>query len=275
MAENELKSSDRFPEGIWWSWNLHHEAFPSTCHRTQLWLTLFWKPFFPALFPCDSYICEQQASLPFTLNFPRQPPVEMYWANNRVRVARCSQQRHQCPCHSEEKSLFRKCKCTWHLHSDPHTPQCHSLLHFILGRNASSYNAGHSSRCWNTRVALFGALILKTNTQSQTQIQHLSLNCLTKAFLTTNPSCNCNKLSKECRIDTSFLHSSSPVLPYNNCHHIAENRGQSLLTEQSMQKHSRENVCSITSGTVTSQKNQAWQNRSCLNSHRVWKLSCH
>lgn len=150
---------------------------------------------------------------------------------------------------------------------------------FFSGQEWSSYNDGHSSRCWNTRVALFGALILKTNTQSQTQIQHLSLNCRTKEFLSTNPSLNCNKLPKECRIDTSFLHSNSPVLPYSNCHHIAENsrntEGQSLLTEQSMQKHYRGNVCSITLVTVRSQKKQVWQNRSCLNSHRVWKLSCH
>lgn len=274
MAENELKSSDRFPEGIWWRWNLHHEAFPSTCHRTQLWLTLFWKPFFPALFPCDSYICEQQASPPFTLNFPRQPPVEMYWANNRVRVASAHSNVTNVPVTLWRKVTLQEMQVHLTFTQWPSHPTVPFTAAFSSGQECKFI------QCWSLQQMLehqsgFGALILKTNTQSQTQIQHLSLNCLTKAFLTTNPSLNCNKLSKECRIDTSFLHSSSPVLPYNNCHHIAENRGQSLLTEQSMQKHYRENVCSITLGTVTNQKNQAWQNRSCLNSHRVWKLSCH
>lgn len=31
---------------------------------------------------------------------------------------------------SEEKLFFRKWKSTRHLHSEPHTPQCHLLLHF-------------------------------------------------------------------------------------------------------------------------------------------------
>lgn len=79
--------------------------FPTPVTVMQLWLSLFWKPFFPALFPYGSYFSyEQQASLPFTLNCPRQPPVEMHWANKGVRVARCSQQCHWCPCHFPTKS---------------------------------------------------------------------------------------------------------------------------------------------------------------------------
>lgn len=78
--------------------------FPTPVTGMQLWLALFWKPFFPALFPYDSYFSyEQQECLPFTLNFPRQTPVEMYWANNGVRVARCPQQCHHCPCHFPKK----------------------------------------------------------------------------------------------------------------------------------------------------------------------------
>lgn len=81
------------------------EHFPTPVTVMQLWLSLFWKPFFPALFPYGSYFSyEQQASLPFTLNCPRQPPVEMHWANKGVRVARCPQQCHRCPCHLLKKS---------------------------------------------------------------------------------------------------------------------------------------------------------------------------
>lgn len=83
--------------------------FPTPVTVMQLWLSLFWKPFFPALFPYGSYFSyEQQASLPFTLNCPRQPPVEMHWANKGVRVARCSQQCHWCPCHFPTKVILQE-----------------------------------------------------------------------------------------------------------------------------------------------------------------------
>lgn len=96
----------------------------------QLWLSLFWKPFFPALFPYGSYFSyEQQASLPFTLNCPRQPPVEMHWAKGWERQGAHSNVT-DVPVTFWRKAILQKWNCTWHLHSEPHTPQCHLLLHF-------------------------------------------------------------------------------------------------------------------------------------------------
>lgn len=152
------------------------EHFPTPVTVMQLWLSLFWKPFFPALFPYGSYFSyEQQASLPFTLNCPRQPPVEMHWANKGVRVARCPQQCHRCPCHLLKKSHSSGNGTAPEIYTANLTPHsaiyCYIFLTHILtaigssqgsgvplpshpqvsvflGRNASSYNADHSSRCW-------------------------------------------------------------------------------------------------------------------------------
>lgn len=46
MAENKSKFSDEFTEGIGWRWNLHHEAFPNTCHSD----TAVTEPLLEALF---------------------------------------------------------------------------------------------------------------------------------------------------------------------------------------------------------------------------------
>lgn len=174
MAENESKSSDRFTEGIWWRWNLHHEAFPNTYHRDaavtdplletlfssfiSLWFVHLWTAGI-------SFLCSQ---LPKTTT-SRDVLGKQQGESGKVLTAVSPMSLSL----SEEKSLFRKWKCSWHLHSEPHTPQCHLLLHFSLRRNASSYNDGHSSRCWNTSVALFGALISVFSTHEQTSKQIL------------------------------------------------------------------------------------------------------
>lgn len=175
--------------------------FPTPVTVMQLWLSLFWEPFFPALFSYGSYFSyEQQASLPLTLNCPRQPPVEMHWTNKGVRMARCSQQCHQCPCHLPKKNHSSGNGTAPDIYTVNLTPHsaiyCYIFLTHILtaigssqgsgvplpshpqvsvflGRNAGSYNADHSSRCWNTRVALFGASISVFSTHEQTSKQIL------------------------------------------------------------------------------------------------------
>lgn len=158
----------------------------------------------PALLPSDSYF-SLQASLAFTLSCPRQPPLEMHWANNGVGVARCSQQRHQCPwhfvkktfCDFLKKSFFRKWNCTWHLHSEALTSQCPVLLHFPYTHPHSHWKLmkirvplpSHPKvsrrqecefiQCWslqqmlNTRVAPFGASIAVFSIHEQTSKQIL------------------------------------------------------------------------------------------------------
>lgn len=164
----------------WRDWVKMEFAPRSICQHLSQWCSCDWassgNPFFPALFPYGSYFSyEQQASLPFTLNCPRQPPVEMHWANKGVRVARCPQQCHRCPCHLLKKSHSSGNGTAPDIYTANLTPHsaiyCYIFLTHILtaigssqgsgvplpshpqvsvflGRNASSYNADHSSRCW-------------------------------------------------------------------------------------------------------------------------------
>lgn len=125
----------------------------------------------------------------------------MHWANNGVRVARGSQQCHQCPCHFLKKShssgngnapdiytanptphsaIYRYIFLTLILRatgssqgSESHCPATQRCQSVFLGRNASSHSDDHSSRCWNTRVASFGALISIFSSHEQTSKQIL------------------------------------------------------------------------------------------------------
>lgn len=248
MSENKSQLSDRCTEGTGWRWNLHHDEFPNTCHSDAAVTELFWKPFFPASFPYDSYFSyEQQVSFPFTLNCPRQPPVEMHWAttgwewqgahSNVTNVPDFPKKSHSSgngnapdiytvnlTAHSAIYCYIFLIPILIGIGSSQGTGvplPSHPKVSVFLGWNASSYADDHSSRCWNTRMASFRALILVFSTHEQTSKQILKAMltsdiCLwtvkTGTFLTTNPSLNCNKLSNECRIDTSFLHSDPPAL---------------------------------------------------------------
>lgn len=104
MAENELKSSDRFPKGIWWRWNLHHEAFPSTCHRD----TAVTDPLLETLFSSSISLwflhlwTAGKSSLYSQL--PKAATSRDVLGKQQGESGKCSHQCHRCPCHSLKKS---------------------------------------------------------------------------------------------------------------------------------------------------------------------------
>lgn len=207
----------RFTEGIWWDGICTMKHFPTPITG----LTLCWKPFFPVLFPCDSYTYEQQACLSFTLNFPGQPPVEMYRANNRMRVARCSQQCHQCPFCFPKKNHSPGNGSAPDIYTVNLTPHSAIYCYIFLWAGMQVHTMMVTPADAGTPVWLclghwsqsFPPMNKPQNKYSKPRSNLIFVSkLLTEAFLTTNPNLNSNKLSKECRIDTSFLHSNSPVL---------------------------------------------------------------
>lgn len=186
-----------------------------------------------------------KASLAFTPSSPRQPPLEMHCANKGVRAG---QQCHQCPCPFWREVILQEMELLWTFTQRTSRPTVPLTATFSSHTSSQPLEApkdqgptaqppkgarvpGQECRfiqcwCWNTREASFGPSISVVSSHEQTSKQILKATlksdvCLwtakTGTFLTTNPSLNCNKLSKECRIDTSFLHSNSPVLALQHC----------------------------------------------------------
>lgn len=151
-----------------------------------------------------------QANFPFTLNCPIQPPIEMHWANSGVRVARCSQQCHLCPCHFLKKSYSSgngKAPDIYTANPTPHSAIYYYifLTHILTGTGSSQGSESHcpaTQRCpgqecksiqwwsfqqmlehqsgfvWGIDLSLFQPWTnLNTNSQSHALIRCLSPNC--------------------------------------------------------------------------------------------------